>query len=773
MEAQSRSATAPTEQPEFRGPRESGSAPAETSAQTPSRAPSQVLSPINPQPNPATHYANGLPRSINGLQRHAANGSSSPGPSSPALATGMGTPGTTAPSGLNAPSPVMMTTPTIAASAPPPARPLPPASAPVLAPAPLKPMKIYTPSQPPKSALPRQPPQRQSSLANISILEPPGTTPPRPQAGQQSPQGSGFPSPRKAHHRENPKFVDDLSRLTHAMQQSLPAAARRVVRDNWEKCLLGSEFHHAFILNAVIHHSSGTIIRRSIKDFGAKMVPEAKREIFDHLSTSDLDEITDSILEKASDKLLDKALEKRLATIDARSLIDYLARAERLGYEDSGVVDERRGFNPAPAPLPFDPTPQPPPVPMEPVPRPMPREPVHILQCPLCWRKFDREPAYIYHVQKQVCTKEPPNNEGFAFSCQYCGSGFITKVGRDYHIINNVCGDHGTAGPTPQAPTNGASPITVSSGNNSPVVQPPSSTVLRSSENLPASTPVARRVSTAPTPASKDHNPYAHLNPSTLEKLNEELRQAELHYTARFKETEMIEDPAARQAKRDGYQNSFSTKQSIIRKKYGVRLRNRRTRAEIDSERQRMGWPPSSPGQSEGPPSAKRQRTDDGSSHTGLQIPKTNDAAPRMNTVSVSDMKTGLGGSNSTAATADPTLQHPPAPPQPTTSQQQQQQQPSAAAPNSLSSLQRQGYRVSSHLPQPSQTSSQPAQVPTPTKDVVSSVENSSTPKQGGTASEPMVLDDAESSDSGSDEDIPASLPPRKVEPVQSTHLGP
>ncbi|KAI1768326.1 hypothetical protein GGR53DRAFT_462579 [Hypoxylon sp. FL1150] len=763
---------------------------AQTSAQSPSQVSSQVstrvFSPVNPQPNPTTHYANGLPRSINGLKGSATNGSASPGPPSPATATG--TPGATTPTPgeRGAPSPIMATAAAAIAATATPARPSPSASAPapvlaapVLAPAPLKPIVMYTPTQPHQPAAPRQSSQRQSS-GKISIVEPPGSHSARPRIHPQGSHSSqGFPSPRREHQPENSKFMDDLSRLTHAMQQSVPSAVRRVIRDNWEKCLLGSEFHHAFLLNAVIHHSSGVIIRRSIKDFGGKMVAESKREIAEHLSTADVNEIADAILEKADDQFLDKALEKRLKTIDARSLINALARAERLGYEDSDIVEDRRDemprFNPAPGS--FNPSPSLQPLPSEPMPRAPPRGPPLVLQCPLCWRKFDSPQPYEYHVQKQVCTKEPPNKEGFAFSCKYCGAGFVTKVGREYHISNNVCGDHAIAGATPKAPANGGSPITLSSGNNSPTLplahRPPGQY-----QQVPSSTPVQRRVSVAATP--KDHDPYAHLEPNILQQLTEELRQAELSYTDRFKQAEAIEDPAARQAKLEGLQNSFSTKQSIIRKKYGVRLRNRRTKAEIDNERQRMGWKHSSPGQPEGTPSLKRQRTDDKPPHLALQASKSNDEF-KMNHVSVSDMKTGLGGSNATAAMADPTRVKPPTlpdspmvPKSPTLSKsttlpksptqpQSTASQQSTPAQNSLSSMQRKGYRVSSHFTQP-----QPSQ--TVTTDIpMESPKN----KQGSSALSPMVLDDAESSDSDSDEDIPASLPPRKADEVPSRHLAP
>ena len=71
--------------------------------------------------------------------------------------------------------------------------------------------------------------------------------------------------------------------------------------------------------------------------------------------------------------------------------------------------------------------------------------------------------------------------------------------------------------------------------------------------------------------------------------MNEELRRAEEQFAPRFAEAEKIPDEKARKAKIEGLRNSFGTKQSIIRKKYGVRLRERRTKAEIIAERERIG----------------------------------------------------------------------------------------------------------------------------------------------------------------------------------------
>lgn len=63
---------------------------------------------------------------------------------------------------------------------------------------------------------------------------------------------------------------------------------------------------------------------------------------------------------------------------------------------------------------------------------------------------------------------------------------------------------------------------------------------------------------------------------------------AEAYYAERIRQASAIPDPVARRAKLDSLSNSFSTKQSLIRKKYGIRLRMRRSKEEVQAERHRM-----------------------------------------------------------------------------------------------------------------------------------------------------------------------------------------
>lgn len=69
------------------------------------------------------------------------------------------------------------------------------------------------------------------------------------------------------------------------------------------------------------------------------MVADCKEELVKHLTSADLDQISQHIISIASDDFLDRCLEKRLLTIEAKPLINALARAERLGYEPNDVVE--------------------------------------------------------------------------------------------------------------------------------------------------------------------------------------------------------------------------------------------------------------------------------------------------------------------------------------------------------------------------------------------------------------------------------------------------
>ncbi len=93
-------------------------------------------------------------------------------------------------------------------------------------------------------------------------------------------------------------------------------------------------------MNTALYHASPTVTRRAIREFGEHMIAVCKDEIARHFTATDLDDVAEIILSKASNKFLDRALDMRLRTMDAKPLVNALAKAERLGYEPGDIVDQ-------------------------------------------------------------------------------------------------------------------------------------------------------------------------------------------------------------------------------------------------------------------------------------------------------------------------------------------------------------------------------------------------------------------------------------------------
>ncbi|KKF96882.1 hypothetical protein CFO_g767 [Ceratocystis platani] len=163
--------------------------------------------------------------------------------------------------------------------------------------------------------------------------------PTTPQAARTYRPESGFVSPGELKRSLESSFVDSTCEL-HRMINGFPAdVVRRVIRENWSKCLSGSMYHRAFILNISLSRAED-FAKPSVLSFGARIVKLCTAEIAEHLDSTSIDTISEKILEKASPEFLDKAMAERLKTIDSRNLLNMLARAERLGYTMDDVLDD-------------------------------------------------------------------------------------------------------------------------------------------------------------------------------------------------------------------------------------------------------------------------------------------------------------------------------------------------------------------------------------------------------------------------------------------------
>lgn len=134
--------------------------------------------------------------------------------------------------------------------------------------------------------------------------------------------------------------------------------------------------------------------------------------------------------------------------------------------------------------------------------------------------------------------------------------------------------------------------------------------------------------------------PYAKLGPEERRNFEMEMKKAEDKYGGLMREAMKL-PLAERENELTRLKNSFNSKQSVTRKKYGIRLRERRSKAEIESERHRLV------GVSRddvAAPSPKRPRLSEG--QAASRVPESHPAAATGG---------GLAGSSGTAEHTDPT----------------------------------------------------------------------------------------------------------------------
>ncbi|KAF5967456.1 hypothetical protein FBULB1_11205 [Fusarium bulbicola] len=576
-------------------------------------------------------------------------------------------------------------------------------------------------------------------------------------------QAQGLMSPLLNQPPHSVESSNHYHELTALVEKTPAEVVRQVVRDKWEKSLAGSQYHIAFLLNATMHQASSETIAKAIQEFGANLVQKSKRELLGHLNASDFDELADLILPRVSTQFLDRALARRLETIPARQLVNALARAERLGYDVKDIVQEHNEHViPSLHSLPVQPQPQPmgpltnttlsaaqystPPVasqtppssmqygnkPAAQTPSKSSRELAPIAWCKCGW-PCASQAALDYHHKKSACNRVQADDVVGRDVCLFCGCKFGSGGGLLYHEKSNVCGNHsrGTAEmmrkllvhlrpEDPQPPM----PDPVTGITRIPYTQVPLPSL------QPQTTWAHSTTSYPPTGTpSRDagRDPYAHLSPEDLKRFNDIMKNAEEKYGGQMKEAALLDEPE-RSKKLASLKNSYNTKQSTTRKKFGIRLRERRTRGEIEAEEARLigtpsgtATPPATAASDGDIRSRKRARTDDDQLPSSSATNRAQESPQKR--VPMSEMG-GLSGSSATAELTDPTAYLNPAQPR--------------------------------YVPQ--KTAALGGQ-----SGVLGSAERAR-PSMGGTLDDPMSIDDDDNSetdsdsDSDSDGDIPATI---------------
>lgn len=160
-----------------------------------------------------------------------------------------------------------------------------------------------------------------------------------------------------------------------------------------------------------------------------------------------------------------------------------------------------------------------------------------------------------------------------------------------------------------------------------------------------------KAVGSSSTPSPSGNDPYAKLSAADRVKFDAEMRGVDEYYGNLMREASAKLPPGPRQEELAKLKNRYNTKQSNTRKKYGIRLRERRANADVDRP-----WNTSA---------AKRARVDDGPAGPIQPVPGNGQAesnqspfptvkeSPRMR-VPLSTMG-GLSASSATAELVDPT----------------------------------------------------------------------------------------------------------------------
>ncbi|RBR06718.1 uncharacterized protein FIESC28_10953 [Fusarium coffeatum] len=516
-----------------------------------------------------------------------------------------------------------------------------------------------------------------------------GNATPKQTSQQAQAPGPLHVSPGAQPQPENVEALNIYQAMSTLVERAPATAVRQVVRDKWEKTLLGSQYHIAFLLNATMHQASPDTITKAVQNFGANIAKNAKHELIAHLDSDDIDELMDSILSRASSQFLDRALARRLETIQARQLVNALARAERLGYDIQDIVrDHDEQVIPSMHSVPTQST--------MPVPMPSINPPTPAIR--IRYRQYQPNPipsqqpqSTASPVPSQAQSTEYPKGPPGLLWCR-CGWPCASDAALEYERKRQIAS---TSTPRAQA-------------------QPPST------QPLPNwATPTPQPTST---PSS---NPYSHLTREKLAEFNQVMKNAETKYGTLMREASLLPEPE-KTKRLASLKNSYNTKQSTTRKKYGIRLRERRNRAEIEAEEARLFNSPSRNGTPTNGTSGledalrpnKRIRTDDiesGPSSTGIVMNGSQESPQKR--IPRSEMGGGLSGSQATAELNDPTAQLNP-------SQLRYTQRPPAVS--------------SQHNTQWS---------PNRAKGAVT-----------GTQQDPMSIDDSSESDSDDDGDIPATI---------------
>jgi hypothetical protein len=320
----------------------------------------------------------------------------------------------------------------------------------------------------------------------------------------------------------------------------------------------------------------------------------------------------------------------------------------------------------------------------------------------------------------------PKFHEGVhADACVHCGCHFESPGGLAYHTKSDVCGKHDDKRRAQIIEILQKRAVNQSPSTNGATVQgmTPGQVAHAAFAPISSITPNQKMASSMSTPSPFGNDPYAKLTPESRAQFEAEMMSVDEYYLGQMQEAASNLPPGQREEELSKLKNRYNTKQSNTRKKYGIRLRERRANAGVGHS-----W---NIGAANHARPVKKARIDDGQAVPTQAAPQVVESPRRR--VPLSEMG-GLSASSATAELVDPTASSMASRPPPPASGQ------SAAPPTP---------------PTPSAPSTPPT-LPT------TSAPGAPGAPQGelqGTTDDPMQIDDGSSTDTDSDNvDIPARI---------------
>ncbi|KAH7412593.1 hypothetical protein BKA64DRAFT_332667 [Cadophora sp. MPI-SDFR-AT-0126] len=176
-------------------------------------------------------------------------------------------------------------------------------------------------------------------MASPAVEVPPkgNTTSPKSQSNVQPDYGLPTAS-------QSIKIDKEVARLNEVLGDISPEAAQKVLKEKWRMFLFENydEAHIAFIIRAGLKNANAFILDRVLKDDGGfkdSLLKHAVKKpgfLEKVLKNTPAETIADHISEQA----LDYMIAERFKTVPGKTLIKWLATAERLGYKVDDILDE-------------------------------------------------------------------------------------------------------------------------------------------------------------------------------------------------------------------------------------------------------------------------------------------------------------------------------------------------------------------------------------------------------------------------------------------------